>query len=205
MLQGSWRCLSPLCAVSLQGLSAVRGDRSVHDGAAFLQRRAALDEDAGVKIFVAGVSQPGKTVRRRVGRLAQKWYVGAGVSACLQAAATLQVCVEWQGIRNCCPGLRPDCRWHPQAVAGLCGRPAVSLLAPAFCLRRFTCCVLACRDVREASLQQSSDAALHGALVQKSSPAASFMLSSSSAGGNVLRSAFRGASVLLLVLPRRLT
>jgi hypothetical protein len=31
------------------------------------------------------------------------------------------------------------------------------------------------------------------------------MLSSSSAGGNVLRSACRAASVLLLVLPRRLT
>ena len=51
----------------------MRAHRGAHHGVSFLQQRAQFHEDGAVKVSVAGVGQPGKSISKRVGRLAQKW------------------------------------------------------------------------------------------------------------------------------------
>lgn len=63
-----------------QAFTETRAERNVRNrsqGASFLQRRFQLEGDGAVKVSVAGVSQPGKSIGKRVGRLAQKWYVSS--------------------------------------------------------------------------------------------------------------------------------
>lgn len=67
------QCVAPLLvpARCFQGAASLRaGSRA----AAFLQRRA---QDGIAKVTVAGVGEPGKSVDKRVGRLAQKWSASA--------------------------------------------------------------------------------------------------------------------------------
>merc|ERR1711977_240206 len=62
-----------------KGLTTLRAGGSENVRAAsFLQKRSQLEEDSAVEVSVAGVSQPGKSISKRVGRLAQKWYASSG-------------------------------------------------------------------------------------------------------------------------------
>eukprot|EP00929_Paragymnodinium_shiwhaense_P045572 TRINITY_DN23267_c0_g1_i1.p1 TRINITY_DN23267_c0_g1~~TRINITY_DN23267_c0_g1_i1.p1 ORF type:complete len:270 (-),score=70.48 TRINITY_DN23267_c0_g1_i1:182-991(-) len=56
-----------------QGFHAVKTSSQGTNAAAFLQRRVQAQADGEVKVAVAGVPQPGKSMSRRVGRLARKW------------------------------------------------------------------------------------------------------------------------------------
>ena len=122
------RCLSVavvqwcVCvAWASQGLSAWHGHRNVHGSAAFLQRRAQTGEGDGVKVSVAGVSQPGKSVHKRVNRLASKWFARSlfrRLSCFCLRHSVLEDCRRRQGLRICCPRPRPGFWWLAQAAAG---------------------------------------------------------------------------------------
>jgi hypothetical protein len=128
--------MSQTTLAAQQGLSAWHGHRKLHGSAAFLQRRAQSGEGDGVKVSVAGVSQPGKSVHKRVNRLASKW-IAAGDKVFAYAAT---------GLDQVSGGL------HKQL---------------------------------QASLQQTSDMALHRAFGQAGAPASSFLLGSSSTGSSI--------------------
>ena len=88
----------------LQGLASLSAGSQGH-GVAFLQRRV---QDGTAKVTVAGVGEPGKSVDKRVGRLAQKWFANLLLSmsllrcvrvrvTCLPAPSdgtSLQVCLK---------------------------------------------------------------------------------------------------------------
>lgn len=104
-----------------QGLSAWHGHRKLHGSAAFLQRRAQSGEGDGVKVSVAGVSQPGKSVHKRVNRLASKWFARSlfrRLSCLCLRHNVLEDCCRRQGLRICCHRPRPGFWWLAQAAAG---------------------------------------------------------------------------------------
>ena len=63
------------CGGAPQGVVAVKSAGKAAQSVSFLERRSQLEGDAAVKVTVAAVGQPGKSVSKRVGRLAQKWCV----------------------------------------------------------------------------------------------------------------------------------
>ena len=104
-----------------QGLSAWHGHRNLHGSAAFLQRRAQTGEGDGVRVSVAGVSQPGKSVHKRVNRLASKWFARSlfrRLSCPCLRHNVLEDCCRRQGLRICCHRPRPGFWWLAQAAAG---------------------------------------------------------------------------------------
>lgn len=68
-------------------MRAERNVRNGFQGASFLQRRFQLEGDGAVEVSVAGVPQPGKSIGKRVGRLAQKWYFRRALSCFLLACS----------------------------------------------------------------------------------------------------------------------
>lgn len=109
-------CARPLRLLAFvsQGLGALRGHGSQSLGAAFLQRRS--QSDSAVRISIAGVGQPGKSVSRRVGRLAQKWcFLSSPVQLLPPIFCLLALCA-------CLPAVCAQLPFHVLSVARLRSR-----------------------------------------------------------------------------------
>ena len=69
---------SSLLVFPLQGMAGMRAQSS--RGASFLQQLGQDGKDEAVKVSVAGVAQPGKSISKRIGRLAEKWFALSSAS-----------------------------------------------------------------------------------------------------------------------------
>lgn len=150
--------------------------------ASFLQRKTTVEDDGAVKVSVAGVSQPGKSISKRAGRLAQKWYSFAALF--LAACVTRLLLDSWW-----CLARRVFCRAGTQLATRslpLAFRVLTRFLMASTASCRLVRLVLNCGIAfvmfcgaffAQASMLQSSDAAL---LKKTEVPAAAFMAAGTS-------------------------